>query len=71
MIRCTTPVSLKRITYQTERFGTTELRRVIVQNRNTYERFKGLNVNFRSLKTIHVHLLVCYISEHVVIVVLH
>ena len=32
MIRRTTPVSRKRITYQTERVGTTKIRRVIVQN---------------------------------------
>jgi len=30
VIRRTTPVSRKRITYQTERVGTTNLRRVIV-----------------------------------------
>jgi len=30
MIRWTTPVSRKRITYQTERVGTTKIRRVIV-----------------------------------------
>jgi len=32
VIRWTTPVSRKRITYQTERVGTTKLRRVIVWN---------------------------------------
>ena len=30
MIRLTTPVSRKRFTYQTERVGTTKLRRVIM-----------------------------------------
>jgi len=28
-----------------------------------YERFKCFNVNFRLLKTIHVHLLVCYLKN--------
>jgi len=28
-----------------------------------YERFKCFNVNFRLLKTMHMHLLVCYLNN--------
>jgi len=31
-------------------------------DRNMQERFKCFNVNFRLLKTIYVHLLVCYLN---------
>ena len=32
-------------------------------DRNMYERFKCFNVNFSLLKTIYVHLLVCYLNK--------
>jgi len=73
VIRWTTPVSRKRITYQTERVGTTKLRRVIVQN-TLWAIMAWYRMNFtftswgivfeRNLATIMTHLL-CSVCQRI------